>query len=91
MVKDPEVGFMQATYWQLWTSFSVSFCRSYLQRGDQRWHPDPPPRPNPWPSNASNVARIKSQLNKCLLYVKQPISLHALKKNSEAGGGSVTQ
>lgn len=47
MVKDPEVGFMQATYWQLWTSFSVSFCRSYLQRGDQRWHPDPPPPPQP--------------------------------------------
>lgn len=34
MVKDPEVGFMQATYWQLWMSFSVSFCLSYL-RG--RW------------------------------------------------------
>ena len=31
MVKDPEVGFMQATYWQLWTSFSVSFCLSYLR------------------------------------------------------------
>lgn len=31
MVKDPEVGFMQATYWQLWMSFSVSFCLSYLR------------------------------------------------------------
>lgn len=35
MVKDPEVGFMHATYWQLWTSFSVSFCLSYLHEGDQ--------------------------------------------------------
>lgn len=33
MVKEPEVGFMQATYWQLWTSFRVSFCLSYLRRG----------------------------------------------------------
>lgn len=44
MVKEPEVGFMQATYWQLCMSFSVSFCRSYL-RGDPRWGPATPPTP----------------------------------------------
>ena len=33
MVKEPEVGFMQATYWQLWMSFRVSFCLSYLREG----------------------------------------------------------
>lgn len=31
MVKLPEVGFIQATYWQLWISFKVSLLRSYLQ------------------------------------------------------------
>lgn len=37
---------MQATYWQLWMSFSVSFCLSYL-RGHPRWSPAPAPTPPP--------------------------------------------
>lgn len=44
MVKEPEVGFMQATYWQLWMSFSVSFCLSYLcGRPGLVSCPSPPP------------------------------------------------
>lgn len=46
MVKDPEVGFMQATYWQLCTSFSVSFCLSYL-RGESSAGVPPQPRLTP--------------------------------------------
>lgn len=41
MVKDPAVGFMQATYWQLRMSFRVSLFLSYLC-GDQ--HCDTFPR-----------------------------------------------
>lgn len=51
------MGFMQATYWQLWTSFSVSFCRSYLHGETSIGVPRPP---TPQPSNASNVARKKT-------------------------------
>lgn len=48
MVKDPEVGFMQATYWQLWMSFSVSFCLSYLHAGHGRYVVPPACRSHPW-------------------------------------------
>lgn len=36
MVKDPAVGFMQATYWQLRMSFRVSLFLSYLCRDQHR-------------------------------------------------------
>lgn len=48
MVKDPEVGFMQATYWQLWMSFNVSFCLSYLREGDGHEVVPPAWSSRPW-------------------------------------------
>lgn len=61
MVKEPEVGFMQATYWQLWMSFSVSFCLSYLRGGGgSRVEPpawgSPPRAPPPAPGHFWHIA-----------------------------------